>query len=73
MDSGTYLFILKKRLFKDFSTLRPASARLKGVEPLIFQHDGAKPHIALTINEYFDEREIEVFGWPPRSPDLSLI
>ena len=64
MDPGTYLSILKKRLFKNFSTLRPASARLKGVEPFIFQHDGAKPRIALTIDEYFDEREIEVLGWP---------
>ena len=73
MNAESYVTILKKRLLKNFPTLRPCIAELKGVDPLIYQHDGAAPHTASIVNTYFSEREIEVISWPPVSPDLNLI
>ena len=73
MGFQTYLDILKKRLLKNFPTLRPCVAELKGVESLIYQHDGAKAHIASNVNSYFREREIEILDWLAKFPDLNLI
>ncbi len=73
MNSNTYLNILKKRLLKNFPALRPCMAELKGVEPLVYQHDGSTAHTASVINDYFEERMIEVLEWPAKSPDLNLI
>lgn len=39
----------------------------------VFQQDNARPHIARVIMAYFEEAEVTLLPWPPRSPDLSPI
>ena len=73
MDSGVYLDILKRRLLRNFPTLHPDRAQSKGVDPLIYQHDGATSHTALAVKAYFDQRDIQVLDWPAKSPDINLI
>ena len=67
IDGDTYLHILKEELqwtislyFKDF----------KGV---VFQQDGAGPHRAKVVNNYFRRQKYSVLPWPAHSPDLSPI
>jgi len=71
VNSDTCLFVLKKRLLKNLPILRPASAKLKGVDPLLFQQDGTKPQAALIMDQDVEERGIEVFDWPSKSLDLN--
>ena len=67
MNSGVYLDILKRRLLRNFPTLHPERAQSKGVDPLIYQHDGATSHTALDVKAYFDQRGIQVLDWPAKS------
>ncbi|GFW87962.1 transposable element Tcb1 transposase [Trichonephila clavipes] len=39
----------------------------------IFQQDNARPHIALIVQRFFVNHQIELLPWPSRSPDLSQI
>lgn len=38
-----------------------------------FQQDNARPHIARNTFNFFEEYEVELLPWPPRSPNLSPI
>jgi hypothetical protein len=42
-------------------------------DPWIFQQDGAPAHTARSVNEWFNEQNIEVLPWCARSPDLNPI
>lgn len=35
--------------------------------------DNARSHTARMVQEYLNRQEIEVMGWPARSPDLNPI
>lgn len=39
----------------------------------VFMHDNARPHTAAIVSEYLRTVEINVMGWPARSPDLNPI
>lgn len=39
----------------------------------LFMQDNASGHFATYTTEELAEREIQVFGWPPYSPDLNPI
>lgn len=39
----------------------------------LLMHDNARPHTAAVVSEYLNEVEIQVLGWPARSPDLNPI
>ena len=41
--------------------------------PLVYQHDNAPCHTALSIKAFFEEKHLNVLNWPPQSPDLSPI
>lgn len=73
LDSATYLNILKRRLLKNYRYLRSDLAESEDCNPLLFQHDGAKPHGASDVKDYFRSRNIIILPWPPKSPDLNLI
>lgn len=38
-----------------------------------FQQDNASAHVTDNVIEYFEQKEMHLMHWPPRSPDLSLI
>ena len=38
----------------------------------IFQQDNAAIHISKLTKDWFKIKNIEVFGWPTKSPDLNL-
>ena len=40
---------------------------------VIFQQDNDSKHTSRAAQEWFDENQIKILVWPPRSPDLSLI
>ena len=42
-------------------------------QQLIFQHDGATAHTAISLKEWLDRKNITVMPWPARSPDLNPI
>ncbi|KFM75481.1 Transposable element Tcb1 transposase, partial [Stegodyphus mimosarum] len=46
---------------------------LKGLPTAIFQQDNTRPHVARIVQGFFLKRQIELFPWPARSPDLSPI
>ena len=46
---------------------------LFGDGELIFQHDNAPCHTALSIKTYLANKKIPVMTWPPSSPDLNPI
>lgn len=71
--SGNYLKMLKRKLLRNIPNLHPKNSGGEEKNRLIFQQDGASIHRSSTINEYFEERGIELLSWPPKSPDLSLI
>lgn len=73
MNSEDYLAILKRRLLMTLPTLNPKNVKDKDSEALIYQQDGASFHTTLMISDYFEERNIEILPWPPKSLDLSLI
>ena len=39
----------------------------------IFQQDGASAHTAHSVRDWFQEKQITVLPWCPRSPDLNPI
>ena len=39
----------------------------------IFQQDNVPCHKSRLVNSYFNENNIRVMPWPPRSPDLNPI
>lgn len=67
IDGPTYLTILKDELV---STIDHYFEDFKGV---IFQQDGAGPHRAKVVNDYFKRQNYTVLPWPAHSPDLSPI
>jgi len=73
MDSKVYLDLLQRRLLRNYKGLGLNREGINGSNKLIFQHDGAKPHMAFKIYDYFDRKSIEVLPWPARSPDLNPI
>lgn len=42
-------------------------------EEFILMHDNARPHTAAVVLQYLRDVEINVLGWPARSPDLNPI
>ncbi|GFU98960.1 transposable element Tcb1 transposase [Trichonephila clavipes] len=46
---------------------------LQGLATAIFQQDNAQPHVERMVQRFFVNYQIELFPWPTRSPDLSLI
>jgi len=73
MDSVVYAKILKKRLLKNYPRLRRDPGEEDDSNCDIFQHDGSKVHVADIINSYFEERNIKLLSWPPKSPDINII
>jgi transposase len=43
------------------------------VNNALFQQDNARPHIANVSRDFLDDSQVDLFPWPPRSPDLSPI
>jgi hypothetical protein len=39
----------------------------------VFQEDNARPHIATVTLACFEQADVTLLTWPPRSPDLSPI
>ena len=73
MNSGKYHDILTRRLLKNLPGLKGSSPLDIDSDPLIYQHDNPYVHRANVIKRFFQERDIYVFPWPNRSPDLNLI
>ncbi|UYV70799.1 hypothetical protein LAZ67_8000672 [Cordylochernes scorpioides] len=46
---------------------------LQGLSTAIFQQDNAQPHVARFVQRFIVNRQIELFPWPARSPNLSPI
>ncbi|GFX05582.1 transposable element Tcb1 transposase [Trichonephila clavipes] len=46
---------------------------LQGLATAIFQQDNARPHVALIVQRFFVNHQIELFLWTACSPDLSPI
>lgn len=46
---------------------------LRGHLEPIFKQDNARPHIARVALDFFEESQVTLLPWPPRSPDLSPI
>ncbi|GFX27406.1 transposable element Tcb1 transposase [Trichonephila clavipes] len=46
---------------------------LQGLATDIFQQDNVRPHVALIVQRFFINQQIELLSWPARSPDLSPI
>ena len=65
--STNYLAMLKRRLLKNLPNLKPEGAGGDDTKRLIFQQDGATLHTSLAIIDYFNDCDIEVVNWPPRS------
>ena len=63
----TYLTILKDELVSTINLY------FKNFEGVIFQQDGAGPHRAKAVNDYFKRQKYRVLPWPAHSPDLSPI
>ena len=42
-------------------------------ENFMLMHDNARPHVAIVVQQYLREVNIETMNWPPRSPDLNPI
>ena len=41
---------------------------------MMFMHDGARPHTALTTRDWLEINNVQVFGpWPAKSPDMNPI
>lgn len=70
MDSDLYLTILKQELLKAYPNLRGTATRGGS---LIFQHDNAKPHTAIKVEEWLKSQHVQYLEWPPYSPDISPI
>ena len=67
IDGATYLTILKEELV---STINEYYNEFKGV---VFQQDGAGPHRAKVVTDFFRRQKYTVLPWPAHSPDLSPI
>ena len=67
IDGQTYKTILKEELV---NTIKLYFKDFKGV---FFQQDGAGPHRAKVVKEYFEKQKYSVLPWPAHSPDLSPI
>ena len=39
----------------------------------IFQQDNARPHVARTVQVFFQRRRVSLLPWPSRLPDMSPI
>lgn len=46
---------------------------LRRLEDPLFQQDNARPHVARVSLNCFEEANVNLLPWPPRSPDLSPI
>lgn len=73
MTADVYLNLLKRRLLRNLPALSPKSKRGATMDRLLYQHDQATSHTAKIVQDYFQEKQIEVINWPPKSPDLNLI
>ena len=40
---------------------------------LIFQQDGAPAHKSKLVEQYFEEKGIEILPWAAQSPDINVI
>ena len=67
IDSQTYLTILREELQ---ATMKHYFTDFKGV---FFQQDGAGPHRAKVVKNFFERQKYSVLPWPAHSPDLSPI
>jgi transposase len=67
MDAGVYTSILDDYLLPTIKYYKLNRDRV------IFQQDNDSKHTSRAAQKWFDENQIEVLVWPPRSPDLSPI
>ena len=63
VTAKSYLDILKEKL----------GDTMEIHDTLYFMQDGAPVHTAKIVKEWFKSKNIEVFDWPPQSPDLNPI
>ena len=52
--------------------MRPFARQLHG-DNSIFQHDNDPKHTAHIVKNYLRNQQIEMFEWPPQSPDLNPV
>ena len=67
MDAEVYTNILDDYLLPTIKYYKLNKDRV------IFQQDNDSKHTSRAAQKWFDENQIEVLVWPPRSPDLSPI
>lgn len=67
IDGATYKNILKEELQWTIDLYFP------GFKGVLFQQDGAGPHRAKVVNDFFKRQKYPVLPWPAHSPDLSPI
>lgn len=66
LDAKQYRNILRYQML-------PSSMDLFGDEPFIFQQDNDPKHTSELVQDFLDERDVEVLPWPAQSPDLNPI
>ena len=65
LNGEGYLQMLRYRLKKYYPRLFNGE--------LIWQEDNAKPHKARVVQQWFEDRNVQVVDWPAQSPDLNII
>ncbi|KAL4467285.1 hypothetical protein ABPG72_016879 [Tetrahymena utriculariae] len=65
LNGDEYLHIIRYRLKKYYPELFTGE--------MFWQEDNARPHKKQNVQNWFQDRRIEVFNWPPQSPDMSII
>jgi len=64
LDAKQYKNILRQQML-------PSARDLFGEEEFIFQQDNDPKHTAGIVQDYLDEKDVDVMDWPAQSPDLN--